>query len=83
MSKKEEKDPVERMYTRQDHFFSKVVPFIQKLALRMPDLFPDEVPLLLQRKEGVISLTREQVACLLANAFFCTFSRIEVPAELR
>eukprot|EP01105_Mastigella_eilhardi_P019127 TRINITY_DN4482_c0_g1_i1.p1 TRINITY_DN4482_c0_g1~~TRINITY_DN4482_c0_g1_i1.p1 ORF type:complete len:319 (-),score=92.93 TRINITY_DN4482_c0_g1_i1:60-1016(-) len=53
-------------------FFTATLPFMQRLALRMPDLFPNEIPLLLSGHEGVVSLTREQVACLLVHGFFGT-----------
>ncbi|KAL0178819.1 hypothetical protein M9458_024261, partial [Cirrhinus mrigala] len=33
------------------------------------------IPLLRTQRCGSITLSQEQVSCLLANAFFCTFPR--------
>ena len=46
-----------------------------ELCLRMPELFPQPLPLLLKGMAGAVTLSQLQIACLLANAFFCTFPR--------
>nr|VZI16151.1 unnamed protein product [Spirometra erinaceieuropaei] len=54
------------------------VPLLQKiaeLALRVPDLVTQPVPLLRQNKERSLSFSQLQIACLLANAFYSTFPR--------
>lgn len=46
-----------------------------RLALQLPTLIPNAIPLLRRGSNRSISLSQQQVACLLANAFFCTFPR--------
>lgn len=53
-------------------FFDAVLPLMVTLALRLPDLCP-LVPLLRKGKPKKLTLGQNQIACLLANAFFCTF----------
>jgi hypothetical protein len=55
-----------------DNFlFNTLIPFIQKLALQLPELVTKPLPYL---EEGQsISLSQIQVASIMANAFFCTF----------
>ncbi|XP_059178130.1 poly(ADP-ribose) glycohydrolase-like [Physella acuta] len=60
---------------KRDTFFEEVLPKIQNLALRLPELFKKSVPLLKQRQSRKITMSQEQAACLLANAFFCTFPK--------
>ena len=48
---------------------------IAKLALCLPQVVTQSVPLLKQNTEQTIYLSQKQIACLLANAFFCTFLR--------
>ena len=59
----------------QKNFFQKIIPFLQKLVLKTEELFPNDIPMLLQLKENEISFTREQCACIIANSFFGTFGR--------
>lgn len=54
-------------------FFENVLPKIIQLALQLPELIPNAVPLLKQGENSSISMTQQQIACLLANAFLCTF----------
>ncbi|KAL7059132.1 hypothetical protein AAHC03_013892 [Spirometra sp. Aus1] len=53
--------------------FSPLLKKIADLALRLPDLVTHPIPLLKQNKEMSLSLSQLQIACLLANAFYCTF----------
>lgn len=54
-------------------FFKNLLPKIIKLALKLPILVTSPIPLLKQNRSHSISLSQIQIACLLANAFFCTF----------
>uniref|UniRef100_A0A0B7B4Y4 PARG helical domain-containing protein n=1 Tax=Arion vulgaris TaxID=1028688 RepID=A0A0B7B4Y4_9EUPU len=54
-------------------FFEETLPKIQELALKLPELFTEPLNILKQKRNMEIHLTQQQVACLLANAFFCTF----------
>ena len=53
-------------------FFHTVLPFMAYTALQLHALFREPVPLLGHGKTGVVSLSRQQAACLLANMFLCT-----------
>lgn len=44
-----------------------------KLALDMPNKLRKPIPVLKAGQTFSVSLTQEQCACVLANAFFCTF----------
>ncbi|KAI4901043.1 hypothetical protein NFI96_034317 [Prochilodus magdalenae] len=63
----------EKRVQPQDSIFSQVIPNIAKLALQLPDLIEHPIPLLRQQHSHAITLSQEQISCLLANAFFCTF----------
>lgn len=56
-------------------FFEDLLPRIIRLALRLPDLIQSPVPLLKHHKNASLSLSQQQISCLLANAFLCTFPR--------
>lgn len=56
-------------------FFENTLPKMIRLALQLPDLVPGSIPLLKQDRNSSISLTQQQIACLLANAFLCTYPR--------
>lgn len=58
-----------------DEFFDRTLPKMIDLALQLPILVPGSIPLLKQGRNSSISLSQQQIACLLANAFFCTFPR--------
>ncbi|KAH3731907.1 poly glycohydrolase family protein [Pelomyxa schiedti] len=49
-------------------FMTVTLPFIQKLVLKMSELFPDDIPFLFTKSH--ITFTREQVACLIISNFF-------------
>ncbi|KAG0258857.1 hypothetical protein DFQ27_004407 [Actinomortierella ambigua] len=60
-------------------FFDVVLPRMQQLALRMPELIKVPIPLLMQQQDSAITLSQEQIACLLSHAFFNTFPGRWVP----
>ncbi|XP_061084581.1 poly(ADP-ribose) glycohydrolase-like [Conger conger] len=53
--------------------FGSILPRMVELALKAPRLCTKPIPLLKQRMNHSITMSQEQIACLLANAFFCTF----------
>uniref|UniRef100_A0A670YUA5 poly(ADP-ribose) glycohydrolase n=2 Tax=Pseudonaja textilis TaxID=8673 RepID=A0A670YUA5_PSETE len=57
------------------HLFQSILPDMVKLALSLPTLCTQPLPLLKQKASHSVTLSQEQVASLLANAFFCTFPR--------
>ncbi|KAF9116171.1 hypothetical protein BGX27_004511 [Mortierella sp. AM989] len=57
----------------RDRFFKIILPKMQALALQLPELVKKPIPLLKQQEDSAITLSQEQIACLLANAFFNTF----------
>ncbi|MBN3312236.1 PARG glycohydrolase, partial [Atractosteus spatula] len=57
------------------HLFFNVLPGMGQLALKLPKLCTQPIPLLKQKMNHSITMSQEQIACLLANAFFCTFPR--------
>jgi len=56
-----------------EEFFNNLLPKIINLALQLPTLVTKPIPLLKQTHNHSISLSQMQIACLLANAFLCTF----------
>lgn len=56
-----------------ERFFAVVLPRLVDLALSLPNIVTHAVPLLKQQQDYAITFSQKQVACLLANAFFCTF----------
>lgn len=56
-------------------FFVELLPQMVELALLLPCLITRPIPLLRQHQNRSISFSQRQAACLLANAFFCTFPR--------
>uniref|UniRef100_UPI0037E7BB1D poly(ADP-ribose) glycohydrolase-like n=1 Tax=Semicossyphus pulcher TaxID=241346 RepID=UPI0037E7BB1D len=57
------------------HLFDSLLPDMVQLALRASELCTKPIPLLKEGMNHSITMSQEQVACLLANAFFCTFPR--------
>ncbi|XP_028585078.2 poly(ADP-ribose) glycohydrolase [Podarcis muralis] len=57
------------------HLFQSILPDMVKLALCLPSICTQPVPLLKQKMNHSITMSQEQTASLLANAFFCTFPR--------
>uniref|UniRef100_A0A8D0BE08 poly(ADP-ribose) glycohydrolase n=1 Tax=Salvator merianae TaxID=96440 RepID=A0A8D0BE08_SALMN len=57
------------------HLFQSILPDMVKLALCLPSICTQPIPLLKQKMNHSITMSQEQAASLLANAFFCTFPR--------
>ncbi|KAM6916376.1 poly(ADP-ribose) glycohydrolase [Xenentodon cancila] len=57
------------------HLLAVILPSMVDLALSAPRLCTMPIPLLKSRMNHSLTLSQEQIACLLANAFFCTFPR--------
>ncbi|XP_063814913.1 poly(ADP-ribose) glycohydrolase isoform X3 [Pseudophryne corroboree] len=57
------------------HLFNSILPDMVSLALRLPNLCTKPIPLLKKRMNHSVTMSQEQISCLLANAFFCTFPR--------
>ncbi|KAM6951661.1 poly(ADP-ribose) glycohydrolase [Aplochiton taeniatus] len=58
-----------------EHLFASLLPDVVQLALRASELCTKPIPLLKEGMTHSITMSQEQVACLLANAFLCTFPR--------
>ncbi|KAG0326773.1 hypothetical protein BG004_002905 [Podila humilis] len=69
--------------TERDRFFRVLLPRMQELALRLPELVKKPIPFLKQQEDSAVTLSQEQIACLLANAFFCTYPCRNAPNLLR
>ena len=52
-----------------------MLPFMAELVAATPDLFPAGIKLFKAGCDGAVTLTQRQCACVLANAFLCTFPR--------
>ncbi|KAG0295246.1 hypothetical protein BGZ96_012245 [Linnemannia gamsii] len=65
----------------RDRFFKVILPGMQQLALRLPELVKRPIPFLKQQEDAAVTLSQEQIACLLANAFFCTFPCRNAPNQ--
>ncbi|KAJ3346180.1 hypothetical protein HDU83_003315 [Entophlyctis luteolus] len=50
----------------------RILPQMARLAVQLPAMFPEPIPLLLAGRNGSLTFSQKQVACLLANAFFGT-----------
>ncbi|XP_010136938.1 PREDICTED: poly(ADP-ribose) glycohydrolase-like, partial [Buceros rhinoceros silvestris] len=57
------------------HLFQSILPDMVKLALCLPSICTQPIPLLKQKMNHSITMSQEQIASFLANAFFCTFPR--------
>lgn len=56
-------------------FFEVLLPKMITLALRLPTIITQPIPLLKSGQERTLSMSQLQIGSLLANAFFCTFPR--------
>ncbi|KAL9978494.1 hypothetical protein ACROYT_G016017 [Oculina patagonica] len=61
--------------SKRNEFFNQTLPAMVSLALRLPTLCTQAIPLLKRQQNHSLTMSQEQAACLLANAFFCTFPR--------
>ncbi|ELU08701.1 hypothetical protein CAPTEDRAFT_227402 [Capitella teleta] len=57
----------------RSQFFDNVLPFMKKLVLDSQKIITEPPRLLKKGKVMSVTMSQEQAACLLANAFFCTF----------
>ncbi|KAM4637051.1 poly(ADP-ribose) glycohydrolase isoform 2-T2 [Discoglossus pictus] len=57
------------------HLFRSIIPDMAALAINLPNICTQPLPLLKQRMNQSITMSQQQIASLLANAFFCTFPR--------
>ncbi|XP_077115453.1 poly(ADP-ribose) glycohydrolase isoform X2 [Ranitomeya variabilis] len=57
------------------HSFMSILPEMATLTLKLPKLCTQPIPLLKKKMNRSITMSQEQISCLLANAFFCTFPR--------
>lgn len=57
------------------NFFEVILPNIIDLALQLPLIITQPIPLLKKMKSHKVTMTQKQAACLLCNAFLCTFTR--------
>ncbi|XP_058652424.1 poly(ADP-ribose) glycohydrolase [Onychostoma macrolepis] len=57
------------------HLFKVTLPKMMKLVLNTPKICTQPIPLLKTTMNQSLTMSQEQIACLLANAFFCTFPR--------
>ncbi|KAG8434997.1 hypothetical protein GDO86_013089 [Hymenochirus boettgeri] len=58
-----------------DHLFQSILPDMVNLALNLPKICTQPIPLLKQKMNHSITMSQMQIASLLANAFFCTYPR--------
>lgn len=56
-----------------DEFYSVTYPFMISLASEYFEIFKEDISPLLKQKTREVSFTKRQCACILSNAFFCTF----------
>ena len=56
-------------------FFSSLLPKMIRLALSLPEVVTHGLPLLRRQETYSLTISQQQAACLLANAFLCTFPR--------
>ncbi|XP_049710602.1 poly(ADP-ribose) glycohydrolase isoform X2 [Elephas maximus indicus] len=61
--------------TEAQHLYQSILPDMVKIALCLPSICTQPLPLLKQKMNHSITMSQEQIASLLANAFFCTFPR--------
>ena len=55
---------------------------MQKLTLKLPELFPNGLPIMLPGQQNEIILNKEQVASVLSGGFLGVFSRCVSPGEM-
>ena len=62
-----------KSYSQSNPEFIKLMNEMIGLTLELPHFVPKSIPLLNRGKNAVLFLSQMQIACILANAFFCTF----------
>lgn len=62
-------------------FFKYTLPGIINTALKLPDIIKTPIPFLKQSMYASITMNQQQAACLLANAFLCTFPHRNVESS--
>ena len=63
-------------------FFSVTLPRLQKLTLELPLLITQPIPWLQQNSNMSLTMSKRQIACLIANLFFNTFPEQDFNGEL-
>lgn len=66
---------VDLQVEERNEFFNKTLKDMVYLALQLPHLCTQPIPLLKKGRSKQVTFSQQQLACLLANAFFCTFPR--------
>lgn len=61
--------------TRYPRFESKILPYIIKMALKLPELVPEAPPMLFPQTAAEVAFDQKQCVSLVANMFLCTFPR--------
>ncbi|XP_071207844.1 poly(ADP-ribose) glycohydrolase-like isoform X4 [Salvelinus alpinus] len=64
---------------KEEKYYTSVFPKIAKLASSLPHYIKKAIPLLQKDQTQSITLSQSQIACLLANAFYCTFPHRNSP----
>ncbi|XP_041753645.1 poly(ADP-ribose) glycohydrolase [Coregonus clupeaformis] len=64
---------------KEENYYTSVFPKIAELASRLPHYIKKAIPLLQRGQTHSITLSQSQIACLLANAFYCTFPHRNSP----
>ncbi|XP_015793584.1 poly(ADP-ribose) glycohydrolase-like [Tetranychus urticae] len=57
----------------KDYFFEETLPKIIELVIQLPKLIRQPIPILKQKVNHSLYFSQQQIASLIANAFFCTF----------
>jgi hypothetical protein len=61
------------MYFREREFDKALLRWMADFALELPNICTRPISLLRRQKDSSVTVSQKQAACLLANAFFCTF----------
>uniref|UniRef100_A0A8K9URU5 Poly(ADP-ribose) glycohydrolase n=1 Tax=Oncorhynchus mykiss TaxID=8022 RepID=A0A8K9URU5_ONCMY len=64
---------------KEEKYYTSVFPKIAELASSLPRYIKKAIPLLKKGQTQAITLSQSQIACLLANAFYCTFPHRNSP----
>jgi poly(ADP-ribose) glycohydrolase len=60
-----------------ENFIQNVLPKLIELVIQTTSLFNEPILILKQSRNCLAKLTQKQCACILANAFFCTFPQVK------